>query len=690
MARATIIQKEIAANFPELKFSAIKLSRGSNADVFVMESDDGNKFVLKAIDKAKKKEKDLTGTEEAALRKVKSDYVIQLLAMKETKNHKFYLFPFIDGRGLDEILAERKQFFSNEEILSFAKQMAQAIIDMHKAGVIHQDIKPRNIRTTPDNGFVILDLGIARFKEDGKRVISRGAYGYSSPEQIWGALHHPHMPPTTFSADHWAIATIMYQMATLKHPFSMDADMAVNEPITDPQKINGDLGDNISKIIKTILNNKHASGRYPTPESLLEILNGREYKPQGIFKQPVVLFSLKRTRVGGREFVNEYKADVIDEILIPHGVLLPAGSITKKNEFLNPLRGQGYHLFVDPETYIRNITEGASFTQKFFSKVDQDKLISDTVNLQLKCGADYLISPDFCVEDANSNELKLTTVLFKETKKYLENEGRDVPLFGGLFIGRNILANGESRKRVLDELLPATDGLDGIYLVVDTATGSMPINDRDLLIGLRTFVEILSKKLPVVLGYGDIVALGLIPSGLSGIVSHPYPSARKININSIRNNYIAKRKKEKAGKKEKEIPWPKPEDQFYAPQLLNFIKVTGELDKWITSDQYNRLGEIIVCDCPFCNKAGIFQKAKTDRDISKTPWKKEYRSNHFIYNLAKDVNIMSQKTSADARKYFLNKIKTAKTFYDEIKKSDAQLHAHSKGDFLNSWEESFG
>lgn len=130
--------------------------------------------------------------------------------MKENDRYKFFLFPFIAGQGLDELLGKRKQNqqpFLDDEISDFAKQMAQAVIDMHNAGVIHQDIKPRNIRITPEGKFVIVDLGIARFKKDGKRGIGRGAYGYSSPEQIRGALGIE--TPITFSADHWAIGIIV-------------------------------------------------------------------------------------------------------------------------------------------------------------------------------------------------------------------------------------------------------------------------------------------------------------------------------------------------------------------------------------------------------------------------------------------------------------------------------------------------
>lgn len=683
MVRITLVQKEIAANFPHLKFCDIKVSPGRNAEIFVLKSKSDETFLLKAIDKTKRKEKDLFGTEETALRRVESEHVIPLLELKETKRYKFFLFPFLEGHGLDEVLKTHEkngQPFSNDEIFNFGKQLAQAVIDMNKVGVIHQDIKPKNIRVTPEGKYVLLDLGLARFKEQGKRGINRGAYGYSSPEQIYGALDYPYRPRVTFSADHWAIATIMYQMATLKHPFDMDSSRSVNEPIITPKKENPQIHNSIVEVLEKILNSKHASDRYPTPESLLDAFNGRPYQIPTVFDQPMVIFSLKRTPIR-KKYVEEYKAGVGDDKFLPHGILLPANNAVPAS--LDPLKGQGYRLFVDPETYLQGVTNGSASLKQYFNQQNKDRLISATLGHQLKLGADYLITPYFAVEDTKENELALTTALYEESLKYLKNEGISVPLFGGLLVSRGILVSEESRKVVLDELLPATDGLEGIYLIAETmGMGSSPISDKEMLIGLRSFVETLGKKLPVILGYSDIFALGLIPSGLSGIVSHPYSSGRKINLNQIRTFIEKKKKGGKPPKLKREVIAP---DQFYVPKLFNFIRVTGDLDQIIRTGIYD---DEIGCNCPFCD-TGIFLKAKTNTDILKTAWSIESRNSHFIYNLTKEVESMTQVTPEQARKNFLEKVKAAQKIYGQLKNDNIQLHEHSQGNFLKAWEESF-
>ncbi len=679
MAIRKFIEQAIISTFPELTLTNKKLPRGANAEVFLLSSPQSENLLLKAIDKKKKKERDLEGTEESALRRVNSKFVVPLLDAREDNRYKFLLFPFIEGHDLHELIKERqgtKQPFSNKEILTFAKQMAYAVIDMNKAGVIHQDIKPRNIRVNTDGDYLLLDLGIARFKETGRRGISRGAYGYSSPEQLYGVIEIPGKPHITFSSDHWAIGTIMYLMATLKHPFNFDANLTMCSPVKDPKHINPHLDRNISNIILTLLN-KHAIDRYITPRVFLDALNGTPPVPREAFGGKIILNSYKRTPIS-REFIQKYKDKVDKEHHVPHGIVLPSQNITRNNKPLITLKAQGYHLFVDPETYLEMVNKSTSTLNRYLGQRNKKRLISSTLEKQLNAGADYLISPYFFIDNVDGNALPLTTFLYEESFEYLNKQNLKIPLFGGLFMSRTILVNEKSRKKVLDDVSATTDELAGIYLIAETTEiGSMPVKDRDLLKALAEIVMTLSKKLPIVLGYGDIFALGLIPFGLSGIVSHPSPSARKMNMPQLM-------KKEEGKKKKGKKSFGRTPPQFYAPNLLNFVRVTGELDKLLKSEEYD---DVLMCNCPFCHNS-LLHEAKRDPDIL-IKWKDEDRYNHYIYNLTKDANILKKLSPLEGKKRFLSKIRTAKSFYKRMRADSIALNPHSEGDFLEAWEESF-
>ncbi|WP_432944156.1 serine/threonine-protein kinase [Kribbella sp. CA-253562] len=70
-----------------------------------------------------------------------------------------------------------------------AAGLAEALVAIHRAGVVHRDLKPSNILLT-DNGPRVIDFGIARALEDVNLTatgIVIGTPGYLSPEQLTGA-----------------------------------------------------------------------------------------------------------------------------------------------------------------------------------------------------------------------------------------------------------------------------------------------------------------------------------------------------------------------------------------------------------------------------------------------------------------------------------------------------------------------
>ena len=48
------------------------------------------------------------------------------------------------------------------EVLSIARQIAEAIGSAHNAGIVHRDLKPSNIRIRTDGTLKILDFGLAK------------------------------------------------------------------------------------------------------------------------------------------------------------------------------------------------------------------------------------------------------------------------------------------------------------------------------------------------------------------------------------------------------------------------------------------------------------------------------------------------------------------------------------------------
>ncbi len=122
-----------------------------------------------------------------------------------------------------ETLAKRiaREPLELAEVLSIGQQVAEAVSAAHEKSVVHRDLKPGNIKLTPDGKVKVLDFGLAKASvSDGKsgeatttqqgRVI--GTPAYMSPEQARGKA-------TDHRTDIWSFGCIMYQMLTGHLPF---------------------------------------------------------------------------------------------------------------------------------------------------------------------------------------------------------------------------------------------------------------------------------------------------------------------------------------------------------------------------------------------------------------------------------------------------------------------------------------
>ena len=115
------------------------------------------------------------------------------------------------------------------EILTIARQIAEALEAAHEKGIVHRDLKPENIKITPDGVVKVLDFGLAKaaFGDAApadltqsptltvggtKEGVILGTAAYMSPEQASGR-------PADKRADVWAFGVVLYEMLTGRRAF---------------------------------------------------------------------------------------------------------------------------------------------------------------------------------------------------------------------------------------------------------------------------------------------------------------------------------------------------------------------------------------------------------------------------------------------------------------------------------------
>ena len=153
--------------------------------------------------------------------------IAAIYGLEEHNGTRFLVLELVEGDTLADRL--KRGAIPVEESLKLALQIAEALEAAHEKGVIHRDLKPLNIKVTPEGKVKVLDFGLAKaFMGDGSDVnlsqsptlsmaatqqgVILGTAAYMSPEQARGVT-------VDKRADIWAFGCVLYEMLTGRQVF---------------------------------------------------------------------------------------------------------------------------------------------------------------------------------------------------------------------------------------------------------------------------------------------------------------------------------------------------------------------------------------------------------------------------------------------------------------------------------------
>lgn len=148
--------------------------------------------------------------EVAALRQVSGVHTAPVVDAGPAEATAWLALEFLPGLSMRQ-LVERGVLLGEDELLRLAAGLVGALTEIHRAGLVHRDLTPANVRLTED-GVRVLDFGVARAL-DRDVSLAVGAAEFMSPEQASGQ-------PVTPAGDVFSLGALLHLAATGRSPFA--------------------------------------------------------------------------------------------------------------------------------------------------------------------------------------------------------------------------------------------------------------------------------------------------------------------------------------------------------------------------------------------------------------------------------------------------------------------------------------
>ncbi len=180
----------------------------------------------------------------------------------------FITMEYVPGEDLKTVITRTGRLPEGEAV-PIAVKVCEGLMEAHRLGVVHRDLKPQNIMIEKNGNIRIMDFGIARSlaaKGVTEAGVIIGTPDYMSPEQVGGM-------EADARSDIYALGATLYEMVTGRVPFEGDTALIIAmkhkaELPLSPKEINPQLSEELTTVILKCLE-KDREKRYQTAEELL-------------------------------------------------------------------------------------------------------------------------------------------------------------------------------------------------------------------------------------------------------------------------------------------------------------------------------------------------------------------------------------------------------------------------------------
>jgi serine/threonine protein kinase/Tol biopolymer transport system component len=189
---------------------------------------------------------------------------------------QYLVMDYIEGEDLRQRM-ERTGNITEDEAILIGASICDALTYLHtrKPAILHRDLKPGNVKITPDGHIFLVDFGLAKVLH-GSQATTTGARamtpGYSPPEQYGTARTDPR-------TDIYSLGATLYAALSGIIPEDGLARAMDNTQLTPLRKRNGKVSRRFAAAVEKAMG-IDPSDRYQTAEDFKRALLGSKTKTQ--------------------------------------------------------------------------------------------------------------------------------------------------------------------------------------------------------------------------------------------------------------------------------------------------------------------------------------------------------------------------------------------------------------------------
>ncbi|HEV7502199.1 MAG TPA: serine/threonine-protein kinase, partial [Vicinamibacteria bacterium] len=139
--------------------------------------------------------------------------IVTVYESGDDRGQPYIAMELVEGEDLEHLI-QRREPLSVEWKIDVLRQVCEGLAFAHRAGIVHRDVKPANIRVTAEGEVKIMDFGVAHLQSStmtkGGTVL--GTIHYMAPEQVEGAK-------VDHRADVFSVGAIAYELLAYRRPF---------------------------------------------------------------------------------------------------------------------------------------------------------------------------------------------------------------------------------------------------------------------------------------------------------------------------------------------------------------------------------------------------------------------------------------------------------------------------------------